>query len=83
LLGGVVDWLDEVVVEPGFAGLLPIILVTPAGQGRQHHVLSPRLFAYPASHFEAIHLRQTISMSTTSGRSAAALSSASAPSNAV
>ncbi len=41
--------LDEVRVEAGFAGLLPIFVMTPTGHGYQHHVLAPRLRANLAS----------------------------------
>src|SRR5690606_36946103 len=56
--GVVVHRLHQVVIETGFARLAPVVILSPAGNGENGHILAPGLRADTAAHFEAVKLWQ-------------------------
>ena len=49
------DWLDKMIVEPGFEGALTIAFPTPSTQGREKDVLPLRKHTNTARRFVTVH----------------------------
>src|SRR5262249_25149615 len=54
LQGGRVHRLDQVAVEPRFLRPALVLVLAPAGQGDEDHVLAPRLFADAPADVESV-----------------------------